>query len=58
MLLYKIINSMPENHASKKVKSKPKIIRELIKADEEYRRLILLKEQQNNAPRSRSFNEV
>jgi hypothetical protein len=54
MLLYKIINNMSDTSSLRKTNSKPKVIRELKKADEEFRRTILLKEQQNLS-KSRSF---
>jgi len=53
MLLYKIINDMSAEKPKKNNKGKPKIIRELKKIDKEYKRIILLKEEQGAA---RTFN--
>ena len=55
MLLYKIINDMSAEKIKEKHRSKPKIIRELKNIDKEYKRVIMLKEQQGKS-RSRSFN--
>jgi len=63
MLLYRIIsnitdsnNTKSDNKSGRKVKAKPKVIRDLLKnTDEEYKRTVLRKERQSLS-RSRSFN--
>ena len=55
MLLYKIINDMSAEKSEKRHKIKAKLIRDLKNIDKEYKRVIMLKEQQSKS-RSRSFN--